>query len=96
MDVTLNIDRSKGAGVNFDVLRRSDPAVEEIIASLDFCAIYEFNQTTQSWVRGEGRGGGIRAQIVSVEVQPSHTHTHTRPPSQAKKNIEGPLFVVRR
>ncbi len=61
MTTILQIDRSQNASVNLTALARIDNDVIDIVATSNFCVIYEFNAETQQWVRP----GTRRVRIVS-------------------------------
>jgi hypothetical protein len=47
----LTLDKSQNATVNLTVLRRVDQEIEEILASSNYCAVYQHDDATQTWVR---------------------------------------------
>jgi len=47
---SIQLDSSQNAELNYHVLKRIDKVIEEIIASANFCAVYEFNEDAQTWV----------------------------------------------
>lgn len=53
----LQVDRAQSNAMNLQVLKRQDDAVMEIVDTASHVVMYEFDQTTQSWV-SEAAGAG--------------------------------------
>jgi hypothetical protein len=53
--VKLELDKSSHASVNLSMLQRIDPDVEEILASSNYCAVYQHqaDPAAEQWVRNQ-------------------------------------------
>ena len=51
LSTPLALDKSQNAAVNLAVLRRVDVDVEEILASSNYCAVYQHDDVNNTWVR---------------------------------------------
>jgi len=47
----LNLNKSQNSQVNLAVLQRYDADAIELLASSNYCAVYQHDNETETWVR---------------------------------------------
>lgn len=59
----MQLDRAANASLNLAAVRRFDPDVSEIVASVAFTAVYVYDQDAGKWVR-------VRCSVVASADSP--------------------------
>jgi hypothetical protein len=108
--MALSRDPAATAAANLNVLRRMDPEVEEVLGRAGHVCLYNFDTSTQQWVRASPlplcRHTGSRVVCRERARKPRrrcHVAKFSLTPcscpaygAQSKRDMEGSLFVVRR
>jgi hypothetical protein len=98
----VHMDRAAAPALNTTVLQRFDPEIESVVVVASHVAMYENKTGNTEWVRPlvplwEPRPLVPMGWPSCRERVSRQRPTHVRSPmAQVKKNIEGPIFIVRR
>jgi len=85
------MDKGTTLALNLQVLKRLDPATQEILASAGQVALYDLNDVTKAWVRIPSRG----LRFACTFVLKKHIIAFI-PCWQIRRDVEGALFLLRR
>ena len=84
---------------NLNVLKRTDPDVEEVLGTAGHVCLYGFDVDTKQWARARGRARASAAQTLSRVAALAGCADAPRSRTawlQSRKEVEGSMFVVKR
>jgi hypothetical protein len=80
----VSLNNTEAAAANLTALKRIDPTIVAVQATASHVALYSFDTETKAWVR------------LMFREAPTHARTRYYNFLQAKRNIDGVLYLVRR